>query len=172
MFYWQEAPSNTQQGRQSGEWLKVEIIAVKGSMVINNGTSVVQVNVSELRRPLDTVDLEELPDSCERTGAPLLWLSCKDQSDVWVLFSDNSCLIAIHNRQGLMVAAPVDIRTKKAEHFSLQAMQGFWSKMKVKNPKIVVMSPIVFTKYNDQKGRHMATVPSVLGHSRISNSRR
>ena len=50
-----------------------------------------------------------------------------------------------------MVAAPVDLRTKKAERFSPQARQGFWSKIEIKNPKIVVMSSTVFTKYNNQK---------------------
>ena len=30
VFYWQEDPSKIQQGRKSGKWLKVEIIAVKG----------------------------------------------------------------------------------------------------------------------------------------------
>ena len=33
-FYWQEDPSKIQQGRKSGRWLKVEIPAVKGSMVV------------------------------------------------------------------------------------------------------------------------------------------
>ena len=31
VFHWQEDPSKIQQGRKSGKWLKVEIIAVKGS---------------------------------------------------------------------------------------------------------------------------------------------
>ena len=48
----------------------VEIIAVKGTMVvINTGASIFQANRSKLRRPLDTVSLEELPGSRERTGA-------------------------------------------------------------------------------------------------------
>ena len=82
VFYWQEDPSKIQQARQSAKWLRVDIIAVRGPMVvINTGTSI-QVNASKLRRPLDTVDLEELPDSCERTGAPVLWLSCEGQVDV------------------------------------------------------------------------------------------
>ena len=34
-------------------------------------TSIFQVNASKQRRPLDTVDLEELPDSREQTGAPV-----------------------------------------------------------------------------------------------------
>ena len=29
VFYWQEDPNKIQQGRKSGKWLKVEIIAVK-----------------------------------------------------------------------------------------------------------------------------------------------
>ena len=114
-FYWQEDPSKIQQGRKSGKWLKVTTIAVKGPMVvISTGASIFQVNASKLRRPLDTVDLEELPDSRERTGAPVLWLSCEGQIDVWELFSDNSYLSAILDRQGLLVAAPVDLRTKKS----------------------------------------------------------
>ena len=41
VFYWQEDPSKTQQGRTSGKWLIVEILAVKSSMVvIRTGASV------------------------------------------------------------------------------------------------------------------------------------
>ena len=57
---------------------------------------------------MDTVDLEELPDSRERAGVA----SCEGQIDVWEVFSDNSYLSAILDRQGLQVAAPVDVRTK------------------------------------------------------------
>ena len=96
------------------------------------------------------MDLEEPPDSCERTGALVLWLSCEGQTDVWELFSDNSYLSAILDRQGLMVAAPADLRIKSADSFSPQALQSFWSKKKLKNPKIVVMSPTVFTECTNQ----------------------
>ena len=48
---------------------------------------------------------------------------------------------AILDRQGLQVAAPIDLRTKRAESFSPQVIQGFWQKLEKKNPKIVVMSP-------------------------------
>ena len=83
VFYRQEDPSKIQQGRKSGKLLNVEIIAVKGSMaVVNAGATILQANISKLRRPLDTVDLEELPDSREREGAPVLWLSCEGQIDV------------------------------------------------------------------------------------------
>ena len=95
------------------------------------------------------------------------------QTDVWELFSHNSCFSAILDRQGLLVAAPVDLSTKKAESFSPQALQGFWSKIKMKNPKIVVMLPTVFTKYTNQKEViWQQQPPSVLGSSRTSNSRR
>ena len=60
----------------------------------------------------------------------MLWLSCEGEIDVWELFSDNSYLSAILDRQGLLVAAPVDLRTKKTESFSPQLLQGFWSKLK------------------------------------------
>ena len=45
-----------------GKWLKIEIIAVEGSMAaVNTSATIFQANISKLRRPLDTVDLEELP---------------------------------------------------------------------------------------------------------------
>ena len=73
----------------------------------------------KLRRPLDTVDLEEPPDSCERTGAPVLWLSCEGPNRCLGTFY----LSAILDRPVVMVAAPVDLSTKKAEDFSPQALQ-------------------------------------------------
>ena len=104
----------------------MEIIAVKVSVgVISTGETIFQANVSKLRKPWGTVDLEELLDSHERVGAPVLWLSCEGQVNVWELFSDNSNLSAILDRQGLLVAAPVDLRTKKAESFWPQLTQGF-----------------------------------------------
>ena len=55
VFYWQEGPSKIQQGQKSGKWLKVETIAVKGSMaVVNTSATIFQANISKLRRPLDT----------------------------------------------------------------------------------------------------------------------
>ena len=76
----------------------------------------------------------------------MLSLSCEGQIDVWEMFSGNSHLSAIPDRQGLQVAAPIDMRTKKAESFSPQLLQGFWHKLKKKNPKIVLMSPTFETK--------------------------
>ena len=56
------------------------IIAVTGTMaVISIGATILQANTSKLRRPVDIVYLEELPDSCQRTRAPVLWLSCEGQ---------------------------------------------------------------------------------------------
>ena len=78
VFYWQEDPSKFQQGRKSRKRLKLEIIAVKGSMtVVNTSATILQANISKLRRPLDTLDLEELQDSRERSRPPVLWLSCE-----------------------------------------------------------------------------------------------
>ena len=92
-----------------------------------------EANISKLRRPLDTVDLEELQDSRERAG-----LSCEGQIDVWEMFSDNSYLSAIPDRQGLQVAAPIDLRTKKAESFSPQLLQGLLAEASRKrNPRLL-----------------------------------
>ena len=110
---------------------------------------------------LDNVDLEELQDSRKRAKALVLWLSCEGQIDGWEMFSDNSFLSAILDRQELQVAAPIDLRTKKAESFSPQPIQGFWQKLKEKNPKIVVRFA-TFEMKNFKKGRSgMTTVPFV-----------
>ena len=153
-----------------GTWLKVEILAVRSSMVvICTGSSIFQVNASKSRRPLDTVDLEEVPDSREQTGAHLC---CGFLANVKLmfgkLFSGNSHLSAILDRRGLSVTVPVDLGTKNSESFSPQLLQGFWSKLK-NNLKIVVMFPTVTTKNPKQKAVHMATIPSELGRSRTSN---
>ena len=109
------------------EWLKVENIAIKGPMaVISTVSTVFQANISKIWRPLDAVDVEELPDSRERTGVPVLWLSCKGQADVWEMFSDTSHLSAILDRQRHLVAAPIDLRTKKADSLTPQLLQGSW----------------------------------------------
>ena len=39
-----------------------------------------------------TLDLEEVPDSRERAGVLVLWLSCEGQIDIVEMFSDNSFL--------------------------------------------------------------------------------
>ena len=89
------------------------------------------------------VDLEELPDSRERIGAPVLWLSCEGQTGVWELFSDTSYLSAILVRQGLLVAAQLTLefeKTQKASHHSY--CRAF---------KIVLKSPTVTTNNFKQK---------------------
>ena len=161
VLYWQEDPGKIQQGAKSGKWLKVEIIAVKGSMAGGNtGAKRFQANINKLKRPLDTVDLDEILDSRERSRALVMWLSCENQIDVREMSSDNSCLSAILDRQRLEVAAPVDLRTKKTESFSPQLRQGFWQKLKLKNPKIVVVTD--FGDERLQKRRSgMATIPLV-----------
>ena len=73
VFHWQEDPSKIQHGRKSGKWLKMEIIAVKGPMaIVNTAATTFRANIGKPRGPLDAVDLEELPDSRERAGAPVL----------------------------------------------------------------------------------------------------
>ena len=77
--------------------------------VISPDTTIFQASESKLRRPSDAVFLEELPDSRDRTRAPVLWLSCEGQTDLWELFSVNSYLSAILDRQGLLEATTIDL---------------------------------------------------------------
>ena len=97
----------------------------------------------------------------------MLWLSFEGQKDVWELFSDNSYLSAILDRQGLPVAAPVDLRTKNTEMLLTTAIAGLLVKAQEKE---FVMYPTVTAKNSKQKRGYMATVLSVLGRSRIPKS--
>ena len=97
---------------------------------------------SRQRRPLDTVDLREPPDSCERTGAPRavgFLVKVKPMSGNCAL--KISYLTAILGRHGLMDAAPADLK-KKAECFSPQLLQGFWSMLKTKDVVMVQLSSL------------------------------
>ena len=62
-----------------------------------------------------------------------------------------SYVSAVLDRQGVSVAATVDLRTKNTESFLPQLLQGFWSRLKEKNPKIVVMSPTATSKNSKQE---------------------
>ena len=78
-----------------------------------------------------TLDLEDFLDSCGRRGAPVLWHSCDGQTDVWELFSDNSSLSVILDRQGLVVAVPVDLRTKKLETKYSKKKEVIWQQYRL-----------------------------------------
>ena len=138
MFYWQEFPSKIQHGRTSGQWLKGNDYCCQRPHGCYQCWYLYFTR--KCQQATNTVgyrgDLEEPPDSCEQTRAPVLWLSCECQTDVWELFTDSSCLSAILDRQAFMVAAPVVLRTKKAESFSPQAWQGFWSRIKIDQKEV------------------------------------
>ena len=135
VFCWQKDPSKIQQGRKSGKLLKVEIIAVKG----HHGCYLYWcVHFSSWCKHAEK--------TCGHAG-----FGCEGQTDARELFSDGSYLSAILDRQGPLVAAPVDRKNENSESFSPQLFQGFWSKLKNKIPKIVVMSPTVTTKNSKQK---------------------
>ena len=135
-----------QQGRKSGRWLKVEILAVKGPMVvISTGASIFSNKCKQMKKTSG-----QWICSHDRTGAPVLWLSWEGQIDVWERFSDNSYLSAILDKDFWM-QLQLTLKSKNTESFPPQLLQGFWSKLKGKNPKIVVMSQTVTTKNSKQK---------------------
>ena len=86
------------------------------------------------RRPSDFVDLEDLR----------AWPSFEGQRCLG-MFSDNSHMRTSLERQGLLVA------TKKGEKYTPQLLQGFWFKLKKKNPKIVAMSAMLLRSYKQQE---------------------
>ena len=71
-----------------------------------------------------------------------------------------------------MVAAPVDLRTKKAEKLLTTGNARLLVKDENKEPQGSCDVPDGFYQIHYPTGSHMATVPSVLSHSRVSNSRR
>ena len=134
-----------------------------------SGSSIFQVNASKTRRPLDNVDLEELPDSREHTGAPVLWLSNGGQTDVWELFTDTSYLSAILDRQGFSMTAPIDLRIENTRKLLVTVMIRFLVKAQRKESQDRCDVANYHFQKLQPKGSHMATVPSVFGRCRISN---
>ena len=56
-------------------------------MAVNKtDTTIFQANLSKLSKPVDVVNLEELPDSRKPTKVPVLMISCEGQKDVWENF--------------------------------------------------------------------------------------
>ena len=76
--------------------------------VISTGASIFRVNVCKLGRLLDTVDLEEPPDSRERTGARVLWLSCE-------LSTIAGLLVKAQGRESKIVVMSQMVTTKNAK---------------------------------------------------------
>ena len=136
---------------------------------LENGATIFQANISKLWRTLDTVDLEELPDWRERAGAPVLWLSCEGQIDVWKMFSDNSFLSAVLDRQGLQVAAPIDLGTKKTE-FLATAATGLLAQAQEKESQDCCDIPNCGDEELQEERSAMATVPLVYERGTTSNT--
>ena len=73
MCHWQEDPSKIQQGRKSGK-------GPHGSyQYLCDQCS---GKCKQAKETFDTVDLEELADSRERAGAPVLLLTCEGPTNV------------------------------------------------------------------------------------------
>ena len=115
VYYWQDDSSKTKLGKKSGSWIKATIVAVKGSMAtINNGTSVLQVNVTKLRRPLEEIDFEGISDSRERDEVTVLYSSSMHGTlDILELFSESTFLSAACASRGLRTGPPVDLKKRE-----------------------------------------------------------
>ena len=110
VFFLQQDPSKIHQGQKSGKWLNVEIIAINGA------NAAIQNWLQYL-----------LGDH------QILWIWKNFQTRVSEqehLFYGNSYWSAILDRQGPPVAAPTDLRTKKADNLTPQQLQGFGYKLK------------------------------------------
>ena len=139
--------------------------------VIRTGSTIfLRKNISNLRRSLDTVDLEELPDSRERKRAPVLCPSCEGQAAVLEMFSDNSYLSAILDRQRLLVAAPRELTTQKAENFYATATAGLLVQAKEKEPQDRCGVPDCCNEELQATRSYLATTPCMLGRGRAPKS--
>jgi hypothetical protein len=73
-YYWREYTRRIKQGKKGGRWASVVIVSINGPLgTVNTGTNILHVNNSKLRRPLESVDLDQLPDSRERPPN-MLWI--------------------------------------------------------------------------------------------------
>ena len=83
-------------------------------VTINNGTSIVQVNVTKLRRPLEEIDFEGCLDSRERDEIVNLYQShIQGVMDILELFSEPTLLSTACASRGLRTGAPVDLRKRE-----------------------------------------------------------
>ena len=116
VYYWQTDSSKIKQGKKAGHWVKATIVAVQGPMAtINNGTSILQVSVSKLRRPLEEISVEGIEDSRERSPGTALYQSTREGTvDIAEFFSENSLLSVACATRGLRTSSPVDLRRKVA----------------------------------------------------------
>ena len=69
--------------------LKVEIIAIKGTMaVISTGATDCSGKCKQVKKNFWALWIwKNLLTRVSEQGAPVLWLSCEGQKDVWELFS-------------------------------------------------------------------------------------
>ena len=121
VYFWQTDSSKIKQGKKSGNWVKAIIVAVQGPMAtINNGTSILQVSVPKLRRPLEEINIDGIEGSRERSQNPVLYQSSRDGTlDFVEFFSESSYLSVACATRGLRTAPPVDLR-RKAEVDNIQ----------------------------------------------------
>ena len=127
------------------------------------------VNLRKLSGPLDTVDLEEPPDSREKTGAPVLWFSCEGKIDVWELFSDNSYLSAILDRQGISGCSPGRPQNQEDWELLTTTTASLLVKAQEKESQDCCDVTDCYHQKLQAKKNHMATVSFVLGCGRVSN---
>ena len=114
-----------------------------------------QAIASNLRRPLAQWIWKNYLIRVSEQGH----LCCGCLVEVTQILGSRSLIILIWvlpflDRQGLVVAAPVDLRTQNSESFSPQLLLGFWAKLKENNLQIVVMSPTITSRNSIQKKQY------------------
>ena len=163
-WLWLEDKSKIKQGKKTGTWLRVTVIAIEGSMITVNSKikGVMRVNQSKLRRDADEwydVDLPMLddsnldllssdrPDNAEQVSgyleyAHILWeVTCTGKIDFLELFSGSARLSAACAATGMKVGPPIDLKTG----FNLNSKKGQALAMQLileLQPEIVFMAPV------------------------------
>ena len=106
---------------------------------INNGTSILQVNVAKLRRPLEEINIDGIEESRERSQNPVLYQSSRDGTlDFVEFFSGSSYLSVACATRGLRTAPPVDLR-RKAEVDNIQYYAN--TVLITQKPMVIVLEP-------------------------------
>ena len=163
-WLWFEDKSKIKQGKKTGTWERVTVIAVENAMVTVNSKTrgVMRVNQSKLRKDADEwydVDLPVLDDSqpletpSEGTEhadhvsgsheyAQVLWeVTSTGKIDFLELFSGSARLSAACASSGLKVGPPIDLKTgfdlnnDKAQAHAMQLILEL-------EPEVVFMAPV------------------------------
>ena len=153
VFYWQEDPSKIQQGLKFGKWLKVEILAVKGSIhgcyhhwCIHFSSKCKQTKKTFGHSGVGRPSRFAWADKSICSAAFLCWSNRCLGTVLWQFF-----FMCYPRSTKIFGDSPSWSQNWKHRKLLATVISGLLVKAQRKNPKIVVMSPTTTSQNSKQK---------------------